>query len=463
MAPGVRRVLVWINGFCVVALLAAGITAVLLHEGEPRYPDAWDPRVVSLVQFVERERGYTFKHPVVVDFLTAAEYSERTRTDEESLAAEDVEDLKQGEALLRAFGLITSDVDLLETVNDLSDTGTLAYYDSLEERVTVRGTEITPELRATLVHELTHVLQDQSFDLDRFGEDDEDVTDGQVMAFQALAEGDAGRIEHAYVDSLSEEEQEAINGGSEDAASEFEEEGPSQAVAALFAAAYILGDPFVELLETVSRAKVDEAFLDPPKSEEHVLDPFAYLDGDQPRPVATPSFDGADVRDDGDFGAASLLVVLAERIDVRQALKAVTGWGGDAYAVFEKDGRTCARVDVTGDTPADTDELDAALRAWSAAAPRGSATSTRQGDLVELESCDPGAQATAGSGGAFEALGLAQLRSMIAIEALDKGAARGEARCYSTTLVDEANLDEVAFERALREAVGIAKRCRIDD
>jgi hypothetical protein len=98
------------------------------------------------------ERGFTFEHPVHIDFLTPSEYSERTRADEGSLGAEDVEDVDQGEGLLRAMGLITNDVGLLDSVNELNDTGTLAYYDSLAERVTVRGRELTPELQATLVH-----------------------------------------------------------------------------------------------------------------------------------------------------------------------------------------------------------------------------------------------------------------------------------------------------------------------
>ena len=464
MGPGMRRMLLWVNGVCVVGLLAAGLTAVFLFEEDKPYPDAWDPRVVPLVQYVERERGFTFEHPVHIDFLTPAEYSERTRADEESLEAGDVEDLEQFEALLRAFGLITNDVDLLDSVNELSDTGTLAYYDSLEERVTVRGTELTPELRATLVHELTHTLQDQHFGLDSLDEENEEVTEGRLMAFRALVEGDADRIESEYVESLSDEDQEAIGDGSEQALSELEEEGSSQALSALFALPYILGDSFVAVLDTVEHAKIDEAFLDPPKTEEQLLDPFAYLDGDQPRAVATPGTDGLEALHDGDFGAAALLVVLAERIDLRQALAAVTGWGGDAYAVFERDGRVCARVHVSGDTPRDTDELDTALKDWAAATPGGTARANRTGDVVELESCDPGAQATEGSGGSLDALMLAGARSLIAMQAIEEGFERGEARCFAASLVSELDPEEIQSEepsaRSLRTATQIALRCR---
>ena len=466
MSPGVRRVLLWLNGACVIGLLAAGLVAVFVIENEEPYPERWDPRVATLAQFVERERGHSFKHPVYVDFLTAAEYTERTRTDEESLGPEDLEDVDQGEALLRAFGLIAGDVRLLDTVNELIDTGTLAFYDSEEERVVVRGTEVTPSLSLTLVHELTHVLQDQVFNLDRFDEDDESVTDGQLAAFRALAEGDADRIENEYFDSLTEQEQEAVEGAAEGDAAALEEEEPSQAIAALFAAPYILGDAFVALLDAVAGTKIDEAFVKPPTTEEHILDPFRYLDGDLARPVDAPDVAGLEVVDGGDFGAVAVLVVLAERVELRQALTAATGWGGDAYTVFRRDGRTCARINVTGDTPADTAELDAAFGAWVAAAPRGTATTTRDGDLVKFESCDPGSGATAGSGSSFDALGLANARSQIAIQALDEGLEPAAARCFAGTLVTELDPDEINAEepssRSLRTATQIARRCGTD-
>ena len=52
----------------------------------------------------------------------------------------------------------------------VSDGGTLAFYDPTDERVRVRGTEMTVGLEVTLVHELTHALQDQHFDLERLNE-----------------------------------------------------------------------------------------------------------------------------------------------------------------------------------------------------------------------------------------------------------------------------------------------------
>jgi hypothetical protein len=72
--------------------------------------------------------------------------------------------------------------------------------------VFVRGDELTPAVRVTLAHELTHVLQDQHFDLQRLDEPDFEEHEG----LRAMAEGDAGRIEDIYVtDVLTSAEQTA--------------------------------------------------------------------------------------------------------------------------------------------------------------------------------------------------------------------------------------------------------------
>lgn len=40
---------------------------------------------------------------------------------------------------MRAFGLITGDVDLFAAISEFSGAGTLAYYSFEDERITIRG------------------------------------------------------------------------------------------------------------------------------------------------------------------------------------------------------------------------------------------------------------------------------------------------------------------------------------
>ena len=111
----------------VLTMLSAGVTVVVLRQTENDYPKEWDPRVVELADFVQRERGALYEHPVPVDFLSPEEYSKRTRTEEGTLSDDDKAELEQFEGTMRALGLLAADVDLFKVTNDLVDTGTLAY------------------------------------------------------------------------------------------------------------------------------------------------------------------------------------------------------------------------------------------------------------------------------------------------------------------------------------------------
>src|SRR5690606_6328002 len=135
-----------------------------------------------------------------------------------------------------------------------------AYYDPLAERIIVRGTEMSPTMEATLVHELVHVAQDQAFDLES-GLISLDPAAGD--AYRALVEGDANRIMLAYVESLDPGVQQAIE---EDTRASVEEAEVAlgdvpPALQAVGAAPYALGQPLVDLIaaDGGNRA-VDRAF-----------------------------------------------------------------------------------------------------------------------------------------------------------------------------------------------------------
>lgn len=428
-----------ICGVAVVGLLVA--VAVVLR-GDDGHPDDWDERVAPLASYVEDERGLPFEHPVEIEFLTEDEYSEQTRVDETSLTDLDRELFEEESAVLEALGLVPPDTDLLDTSNEMMDAGTLAFYDPSTETVTVRGTEMTTALEVTLVHELVHVAQDQAFDLEAPLPDE---TAASFEAFHALVEGDASRIETAYVLTLDADEQDAYwdeSMGQMDDAEAGLDEVPG-AYQALFAAPYALGEPLVELIaEEGGNEAVDDAFREPPASSEHLFHPLSYFDGDAPQEVDTPDLpDGADrFGEAGELGAITLFVMLSERIDALTALDATDGWGGDMSVSFHDGDRTCVRADLVGDTANDSAQMLAALQAWADAGPAGAASVRMDGDLVAFESCvgtDDGTAPPAGR--AFDALGLAatrsQLMAMMAVEGdADLDGAFGVGDCFVRTV-----------------------------
>lgn len=255
------------------------------------------------------------------------------------------------------------------------------------------------------------------------GPDHPDEWDSRVDDLVEFVEDERGlEFEHpVYIDFLSEED--------------FEKEVTSEEPD--------LTDEEKEALD--KDEAVDELFEDPPVTEEHLLDPWTLIDGDQDAiSVDKPDLEeGEEEFDDGTFGSPSLLFVLAERIDVQQALKAADGWGGDQYVAFERAKRSCIRVDYLGDTQRDVAELRGALKQWIADGPSGIASVRDHEDGLRFESCDPGREAVGGNGGSQAALELAVGRTTLATQGMQQGATEEQARCFASEVVRAFTIDDL--------------------
>ena len=435
-----------------MAVTLAGVLAVTglavvtdSFDHGPAHPDRWDPRVADLARFVERARGLDFDHPVYVDFLSAADYSEVTTADEAGLGDEDRTELERYAGALRALGVGSGEIDLFSAYNQVSDAGTLAFYDPVDQRVKVRGTKVTVGLRVTLVHELTHALQDQHFDLDRLYDDD--LEGGAATAFRALVEGDAMRVESAYTgEELTPAEQSDYDdeyAGELEASIEATGDVPAF-VSATFGVPYALGQPFVMMLANHGgNDGVDDAFGAPPDTEDDLFDPTAYLAEEKDTELDLGLADDVETFDEGAFGTPSWYLLLAERIDPKEAFAASLGWGGDAYAFFERDDRVCVRAGFVGDTPADEAEMASALDEWAAAVPGGRAEAFEVAGHPGLEACDPGVEVDMLlRGTAEEALLLPSLWGFLVADATTALDVDG-ARCYAQTVIDSLTYDQI--------------------
>ena len=359
----------------------------------PPHPKQWDARILPLVRFVEEHRGLKFRHPVAVDYLSEADFR-REVADEPAGSAEEQRD---AEAAARALGLPVGKNGLAAAGNTLSGEGITAYYDDQTGRVDVRGTELTVGRRVTIVHELTHALQDQHFDLSRDGSY---ASDDHNAAFDAVVEGDAVRMEDAYVDSLSPAARAAYDKeeAAEDAAYGAGITGVPDWLSATTDFPYTVGGSFVLAVAVLGRQAVDRALRTPPPAVAEIMDAARYLRGERPRKVPAPAAPAGDrVVKRNDLGALRWLLLLAERIRAADALRAAGGWAGDAYLAYEHQGRLCVKADIAGLRPAADDEIEEAVARWAKAMPAASrATVSRRGDVVELASCDPGPAAVSG-------------------------------------------------------------------
>ena len=375
-----------------VLLTVSCFAAVVRIGSGSSDPGSWDPRVADLAAFVERARGLSFDHPVRVDFLSPAAYTAAVTTDGEDLGEEERAELDVQAAQLRALGVASGDVDLVAAFNQVSDAGTLAFYNPDDESVRVRGTDLSVGLRVTLVHELTHALQDQHFGLADLLGDADDTSESDAR--RALAEGDATRVEVAYVDEeLSDEERVAYE---EEYQAEVDQSVAGTAdvpdfLNATFGVPYALGPPFVAmLLDAGGNEGVDDAFRDPPSTEEHLFDPASYLAGEKGKAPDLDLEDLDDAFEEGPLGPPRWFLILAQRIDANTAFEAALGWGGDAYGTYTKGGRSCVRAVFRGDTETDETEMGEVIDAWAAAMPGGKAKRIDVDGHPGLDACDPG-------------------------------------------------------------------------
>ena len=477
--PPKRRVpLAAIVAVAIVLPLVIGglVTFVLLKDDKEKktYPKTWDSRVAPYVTIVEKERGLTFEHPVEVRFLEAAAFEKTVKNEAKDLDKEDRVEIEQMTSLFRAFGLIGGDVDLYEAFNDAYGSGTLAYYSFDDQRITVKGKELSLAVRATLVHELTHALQDQRFDIskrrDKLAKEAESGKPTTAYdAFEAIVEGDAERTADLYRKTLSEADQKALEKAEEKDQSDATDsmEKIPGVVVSLISAPYALGQALTEAVAEEDTDDVDDLFRDPPTNDSVLVDPLAAATGDSDiSEVDIPDLeDGEKKFDSGQIGALTTYLMLAQRIPVLEALAATDGWDGDAYVAFTRDDVKCARVDYATDDDASETRMLKALQDWVAAAPGSKAKVGQDGDRIVFESCDPGTSVKLGKDHSTAAVQLIATRAYLGVGVLQAGANSEMAQCFARKMIEQFPIAKLTEQEAsspadVKKIQAIAGSCR---
>jgi hypothetical protein len=102
--------------------------------------------------------------------------------------------------LLQKLGLIPADMDYSAFTLSLLAEQVGGYYDPEKKAFFIAGWLPIEEQKPAMVHELTHALQDQYFDLNGMMERDRKAqNDDRSMAHQAIAEGDATAVMLDYM------------------------------------------------------------------------------------------------------------------------------------------------------------------------------------------------------------------------------------------------------------------------
>jgi len=122
----------------------------------------------EILKFASQDTGLPIKHPVMHKIVGRDEVErfmlDRMKEDP------DAQRLERGEVSLKKLGLIPKDMDLRSYLVALLKEQVAGFYDA-KTKVMYLLDWVTPEgQKPVLAHELTHALQDQNYDLEKWGQ-----------------------------------------------------------------------------------------------------------------------------------------------------------------------------------------------------------------------------------------------------------------------------------------------------
>ncbi|HVT18836.1 MAG TPA: hypothetical protein VHQ90_21955 [Thermoanaerobaculia bacterium] len=377
---------------------AAGARAPALPPGMTPLPRGLELRMRELVRAAEEYRGLRLKHPVLWGAVSEAELKKEVVTQ----FRDDLPPAKLAalEASLKAFGLIPEMMDLETYYPTLLSSQIAGFYDSHRKVLAVvahRGSLLGKDFDkqygpamvrrmedGLLVHELTHALQDQHFDLNKL-EAADPLSDADAARL-ALVEGDASltmfdSVTHARAEDLPDNPEHL------DMSSALPGQGELAAAPAWLRESLIFsyeeGYAFCSSVRRRGGQRLlDYAFAaDPPRSSEQILHPEKWY-GSRDDPVVIvwpdlarelPSYRQAA---EGQLGEEGIRILLRQALgDPERAAGAAAGWGGDRFAVYIQGGKRVLAWITDWDSPAAAERFHAAA---GLAAVKGAAWSVKR-------------------------------------------------------------------------------------
>ncbi len=299
----------------------------------------------EVIKQVSEIRGLKLLRPVKSGAKSRAEIEQMViqNFEEESTPAELDAEFKT----LVAFGLVAPDFKYREFLTKLLTEQIAGFYDPKKKEFHLANWNPLDLQKPVMAHELTHALQDQHFDLQRFDKWPDGDGDRE-MAIHALIEGDATALMIDYLmkplgqtlTKLPKSVLDQMNSEMNAPGMEVISAAPN-AIRESLTFPYGSGLGFVyDVLKAQGWEGVSKAYTNLPQSTEQILHPAKYLAHEMPLKVALgevsevlgPGWKRINFDVNGEFG---YYLLLAEYLDKTIARKAAEGWGGDQYAVYE--------------------------------------------------------------------------------------------------------------------------------
>ena len=319
-------------------------------------------QVDQILKFASKDSGLPTRHEVKRRLTNRDEvvsYLEKSMREDKS-----AQRVQRSELVLKKFGLLPRDFKLSSFLVALLREQIAGYYDPKTKTMNLLDWVPLEQQRAVLAHELTHALQDQSFNLEKWlkgGNGDLDkkkeimpediVADEADEVKEAVVEGQAETVMLDYILSPSgksatdapevvEELDAAMTKGSPDSV-EFQTAPIFLKESLTFP--YRYGVKFVTaVLKDEGKGKAFAgAFNNPPRLTRQIMEPRTYLSGETIAPMSLPDFKhdfkDYDRFDLGAIGEFDVSMLIDQYAGVEESKQMYPSWrGGYYYSVLPK-------------------------------------------------------------------------------------------------------------------------------
>jgi hypothetical protein len=250
---------------------------------------------------------------------------------------------------LEAFGLIPKDFPLDSFMLDVLTEQVAGLYDPKGKEFYIADWIDPGEQRDVMSHELTHALEDQSFNVDPWikaarPNDDAELARDCVSEGTALAAMlDYGlRDEHLSVREIGDVTTLIRPGAVEQMDKDSKLAKAPLVIRDALLFPYIAGTSFTQAFLKAHSGWQDLhlIFENPPVSTQQIMEPDLYLNGIAPAKVTLPAWKSVAPTDwklleENVMGQFGVEEVLKQFFDEPRALRISPTWNGDRYAVFE--------------------------------------------------------------------------------------------------------------------------------
>lgn len=333
----------------------------------------------EMVQLVARLRGLQPKAPIPKEVESRDEIARYlTETVHKNY---DGGELQHEGRMLQKLGLIPAGMNYVDFMLKLLTEQVGGYYDPAKKKFFIAGWLPGEAQKPIMVHELTHALQDQYFDVNAIMEKDrKSHDDDRALAHEALMEGDGVAVMFNYLLQPTGRSFDQLPDLAFVMRSQFWSMDSQYEV---FKAApmflketlvfpYGYGAAFLQKVwaKDPSWAAVDKIYSDLPASTEQIIHPEKYL-GLRDNPKAVTLDDPSPLLGDkwkrtytNVLGEFSVFLFLKQYLQEEQAKRAAAGWGGDQITLVEDGTHDAVFAATTWDTPEDAAEFYSALGDW---------------------------------------------------------------------------------------------------